>query len=169
MPFSNPAAGAWPSTAAVRAGSAGAREGRDSCCRCQALSLRSQTAAHARWKMSSSATGKTPPTGFPQWTVPRPWCPETPDALPSPILRRLSRPRLAARRLAAGRCGRQPLGAGDAAVAAGEVGPPAGRAARGAGRKRALGFPIRSFRPTRCLLRPFRLPWINLVPNTWSS
>ena len=93
MPFTNPAAGAWPSTAAVIAGSAGAREGRDSCCRCQALSLRSQTAAHARWKTSSSATGKTPPTGFPQRTVPRPWRPETPDALPSPILRRLSRPR----------------------------------------------------------------------------
>jgi hypothetical protein len=50
--------------------------------------------------------------------------------LPYPILRRLSRPRRAALRLAAGRCGRQPLGAGDAAVAAGEVGPPAGRAAR---------------------------------------
>ena len=92
MPFTNPAAGAWPSTTAVIAGSAGAREGRDSC-RCQALSLRSQTAAHARWKMSSSATGKTPPPGFPQRTVPRPWRPETPDALPSPILRRLSRPR----------------------------------------------------------------------------
>jgi hypothetical protein len=113
MPFTNPAAGAWPSTAAVRAGSAGAREGRDSCCRCQALSLRSQTAAHARWKMSSSATGKTPPPGFPQRTVPRPWRPETPDALPSPILRRLSRPRHAAPRLAARRCGKQLLLAGD--------------------------------------------------------
>jgi hypothetical protein len=113
MPFTNPAAGAWPSTAAVRAGSAGAREGRDSCCRCQALSLRSQTAAHARWKMSSSATGKTPPPGFPQRTVPRPWRPETPDALPSPILRRLSRPRQAAPRLAARRCGKQLLLAGD--------------------------------------------------------
>jgi len=65
MPFTNPAAGAWPSPAAVRAGSAGAREGRDSCCRCQALSLRSQTVAHARWKMSSSATGKTPHRAFP--------------------------------------------------------------------------------------------------------
>jgi hypothetical protein len=33
------------------------------------------------------------PSSFPQRAVPRPWRPETPDALPSPILRRLSRPR----------------------------------------------------------------------------
>jgi len=38
----------------------------------------------------------------------------------------MSRPRIAALlRLAAGRCGRQPLGVGAAAVAAGEVEPPA--------------------------------------------
>jgi len=110
MPFTNPAAGAWPSTAAVRAGRAGAREGRDSCCRCQALSLRRQTAAHARWKMSSSATGKTLPPGFPQRTVPRPWRPETPyrSSLTHP-----APPVQAAPRLAARRCGKQLLLAGD--------------------------------------------------------
>src|SRR5919106_1202125 len=65
MPFTSPAAGAWPSTAAVRAGSAGAREGRDSCCRCQALSLRSQTAVHARWKCQAAPPERRSQRAFP--------------------------------------------------------------------------------------------------------
>jgi hypothetical protein len=40
--------------------------------------------------------------------------------------RRMSRPRIAALRLAARRCGELPLRAGDAAIAAGEGWPPAG-------------------------------------------
>ena len=36
------------------------------------------------------------PSSFPQRAVPRPWRPATPDALPSPLLRRLSRLRAAA-------------------------------------------------------------------------
>jgi hypothetical protein len=41
------------------------------------------------------------------------------ETLPYPILSRILRPRLAARRLATSRCGMQPQGAGDAASGGG--------------------------------------------------
>jgi hypothetical protein len=50
--------------------------------------------------------------------VPRPSHRETPASSASRILRRLSRPRLAALRLATSRCGRQPRRAGEAPGAA---------------------------------------------------
>ena len=56
--------------------------------------------------------------------------PETDEASASPILSSLSRPRQAALCLAASRCGRRPLGAGE---------PPALRARRGRRRRRAAG------------------------------
>jgi hypothetical protein len=59
--------------------------------------------------------------GSPLSVVPRPWRPETPDALPYPILRRLSRSRIAVPRLAARRLGTQPLPARDAGQLTGRL------------------------------------------------
>ena len=71
-----------------------------------------------------------PPRGLeaPFQAVPRPSYRETPETSPHPILSRMSRPRIAALRLAASRCGRQPLGTGAAAIAASEGRPAAGGA-----------------------------------------
>jgi hypothetical protein len=55
-----------------------------------------------------------PPLSVFRPVVPRHWRPEPPDALPYPILSRLSRLRIAAPRLAARRLGKQPLPASDA-------------------------------------------------------
>src|SRR5215470_16196131 len=63
------------------------------------------------------------PPSFPQPAVPRLSHQETPEASASRILSRLSSPRLAALRLAARRCSRPPLRAGDAALAASEQRP----------------------------------------------
>ena len=75
--------------------------------------------------ISPFAPVRNPPS-FLKPTVTRPWREAIPEASASPLLSVMSRPRIAALlRLAAGRCGRQPLGVGAAAVAAGEVEPPA--------------------------------------------
>jgi hypothetical protein len=78
---------------------------------------------------------------------------ETPAALPYPILSYLSRPRLAALRLAAGRCGRPPLGARDAASAASKRRPPAEAGGRGGEAKKGFILPIRHLRRVEALLR----------------
>src|SRR5262245_22376037 len=70
--------------------------------------------------------------------------PETDEASASPILNSLSRPRQAALCLAASRCGRRPLGAGE---------PPALRARRGRQRRRAAGVAGKKW---LCISYPFR-------------
>jgi hypothetical protein len=57
-------------------------------------------------------------------------------------LEALSRPRFAARRRAARRCDRQPLGAGAAAITASEGRPPAEARGAGGGAKMAFECPI---------------------------
>jgi hypothetical protein len=82
------------------------------------------------------------PSSFPQRAVPRPWRPETPEALPSPILRRLSRLRSAAPRLAVRSCGVRPPRAGGAASAAREQRLPAEAGGGSGGAKMLFGLPI---------------------------
>jgi hypothetical protein len=84
------------------------------------------------------------PPRLPQRTVPRPWREETPEALPYPILRRLSRPRLAALRLAASCGGVRPPRAGGAASAASTQRPPveAGGGSGGANKWLWISYPL---------------------------
>ena len=69
---------------------------------------------------------------------PRPW--RTPEALTDPILSGMSRPRSAARRLAACRCSRPPRRAGGAANAASTPRPPVEAGGGSGGEKVALYF-----------------------------
>jgi hypothetical protein len=80
------------------------------------------------------------PPSLPQPPCPRPSPQGTTAARPAPLLRRVSRPRGAARRLAPERAG----------SAVGGAGPPAGGAggrSRGGGAKRPFEFPIREQPP----------------------
>jgi hypothetical protein len=83
------------------------------------------------------------PLRLPSRAVPRPWHEETPETLPSPILRHMSRPLYTAPCLAARRFCRQPPRAGGAAGAASGQRPPAEAGGRGDGVKRAFILPIR--------------------------
>ena len=111
MPFTNPAAGAWPSTAAVRAGSAGAREGRDSCCRCQALACVVKLPLMHDGKCQAAPPERHPHRAFPNGPSRGPGARKPLTLFPLPSC--AACPGRATRRLAARRGGKQLLLAGD--------------------------------------------------------
>ena len=79
-----------------------------------------------------------PPPSFPTPVVPRPTPRDTPEASASPTLHRLSRPRSAALRHAARRCGRLLLTPGATAIAAREGRPLAEAGGEEEGAKKSL-------------------------------
>ena len=108
-------------------------------------------------------------SSLPKWPFPRPSAQGTPEALPSPILRRLSstaHPSCDALRLAAGRSGGLPRRAGGAARAVGTAWQPAGDAGgcgRGGGATRPFAFPIRQGK--RAAWPPPAVPTLQLRRN----
>jgi hypothetical protein len=91
------------------------------------------------------------PLAFPDGPLRIPCSRSTPDALPSPILSGMSRPRLTAPRLAVRNCGVLPPRAGGAASTASEQRPLAEAGGDNGGAKMPLVFPIRSYpSPSTC-------------------